>query len=71
MLTPENDHEKSALRLIAPDDEIKAVTKWGNFMDEEKTFGYKVEKCQGGYYRGYLSDESLIFLVTPKKEKNQ
>jgi hypothetical protein len=69
MLTPENEHEKSALKLIAPDDKIEAVTKWGTMFDpNDKMAGYKIDLCQGGYYRGYPDNDSLIFLIT-KKEK--
>ena len=70
MLTPENDHEKSALKMIAPDDKIEAVSKWGTFTDRERqTFGYDIEQCRGGYYRGYPSDESLMFVISsPTKE---
>lgn len=69
MITPENDHEKTALKMIAPGDKIEAVTKWGQFTDGEQHAGLEVNKCQGGYYRGYQSSESLMFIVTPKKEK--
>jgi len=70
MLTPENDHERSALKLIAPDDNIEAVTKWGTFYDhEDGTFGLEVGMCRGGYYRGYADSDSLMFLVTPNTKK--
>jgi hypothetical protein len=70
MLTPENDHEKSALKLIAPGDKIEAAVKWGTMFDrEEKTFGYNVSKCRGGYYRGYENSDSLMFIVTSKKDE--
>lgn len=70
MLTPENDHERSALKVIAPGDKIEAATKWGTYMDtEESLFGLEVGKCRGGYYRGYLSEESLMFIVRSEKKK--
>jgi len=69
MLTPENDHEKQALKMIAPTDKIEAVSKWGSFTDKaERTFGLNVEMCQGGYLRGYQSDESLMFVITSKEK---
>ena len=68
MLTPENDHEKAALKMIAPEDKIEAVSKWGMFTDNE-TYGLDVSECRGGYYRGYPSNESLMFIVTPKETK--
>lgn len=65
MLTPENDHEKSALKLIAPDDKIEVAVKWGTMFDrEDRLAGYTIEKCRGGYYRGYPDSDSLMFLVT-------
>ena len=68
MLTPENEHEKSALKMIAPEDKIEAVSKWGGFFDkEDKLLGYEINKCQGGYYRPFPSDESLMFIIKPRK----
>ena len=70
MLTPENDHERSALKLIAPEDKIEAVAKWGTFVDrEQKMYGLNVYMCRGGYYRGFQSDDSLMFIVTNKNAK--
>ncbi len=73
MLTPENDHERSALKLIAPGDKIEAVTKWGTFVDggEESMLGLEVSECKGGYYRGYPSEESLMFIVKDKNKKKK
>ena len=32
MMTPENDHEKEALKMIGEDDSLQVVKKfWGNF----------------------------------------
>lgn len=70
MLTPENEHEKSALKTIAPNDKIEAVTKRGQFDDKEKMYGLKVGMCQGGYFRRYDSEDSLMFVITsPKKDE--
>ena len=61
MLTPENDHERSALKMISPNDKIEAATKWGTMFDkEDRMAGYVVGKCQGGYYRGYPDEEAGI-----------
>jgi len=69
MMTPENDYEQNALKMIAPNDKIEAVTKWGTYDDEETMVGMKSSKCQGGYYRRYSCSDSLMFILTPKKEK--
>lgn len=68
MLTPENDHERSALKMIAPEDKIEAVTKWGTFGDDTKRHaGYSIEECKAGYYRPFENRESLMFLITSSK----
>lgn len=71
ILTPENEHEKSALKMIAPGDKIEAQTKWGSIFDggEEQIVGYSIKKCNGGYYRAYPDNNSLIFLVTKQNNK--
>ena len=72
MLTPENDHERSALKMIAPTDKIEAVVKWGTFMNEEPHhYGHEIGLAQGGYYRAYADSDSLMFIVTPKKVNNK
>jgi hypothetical protein len=72
MLTPENEHEKSALKMIAPGDAIEAVTKWGTFMDREPShLGYEVGMSQGGVYRAYADENSLMFIVSKKKEVDE
>ena len=68
MLTPENDHEKSALKMIAPTDKIEAVSKWGTFDREQNTFGYDTYLCQGDYFRRRETNESLMLVITSKKD---
>ena len=68
MLTPETDHEKQALKMIAPTDEIKIATKWGQYDRDYKHTGVYIDKCQGGYYREFENSESLMFIVGPKEE---
>lgn len=70
MLTPENDHERSALKLIAPGDKIEAEVKWGTLFDKEPTLrGYEISQCRGGYYRAYENDDSLMFVITKEDKK--
>ncbi len=64
MMTPENDHERQALRFIQPDDKLKAVSKWGTFDNEPSHFNHQVSKSKGGYYRRYAEKESLMFIVS-------
>jgi len=70
MFTPENDNEKEALKYISPDDDIHIVIKTGSFYgdNEAKIFGVNVYECRGGYYRAENNDESVMFVLTPKKK---
>jgi hypothetical protein len=69
MLMPENDHEKSALKLIAPHDSIEAVSKWGAFDRSQEVYGFDVFECQGGYYRREVDNDALMLIVKSEKEK--
>lgn len=68
MLTPENDSEKQALRMITRDDDITIETAWGTFYDS-RPLGYDVSECGGGYLRGFRSDESLMLVLRRKAAK--
>jgi hypothetical protein len=70
MLTPENDHEKSALKMIAPTDTIEATSKWGTFDQEQNTYGYEPYECQGDYFRRRETNESLMLVIRPKKPES-
>jgi len=63
MMTPETDHEKEALKMIAPDDVLKVVSRWGSFGNEREHTQYQISKCQGGYYRPFETRESLMFVI--------
>jgi hypothetical protein len=68
MLTPENDTEREALQYITSNDEIHTIViKRGPFDDEEDVFGADVYECEGGYYRAERKQESVMFVLTPKK----
>ena len=67
MFTPENEAEREALRYISPDDEIHTVIKRGTFYGKDGIFGVNIYECQGGYYRAEESEESVMFVLTPKK----
>lgn len=68
MFTPENESEKEALKYISPNDNIHTIIKKGSFSDKEEVFGVDIYHCQGGYYRAQESTESVMFVLTPKKE---
>ena len=70
LFTPENENEKQTLQLITPDDNIHTVIKKGTFSDMDSVFGAEVYECQGGYYLAKEQNESIIFVLTPKKPNN-
>lgn len=67
MFTPQNDSEKEALRYIHPDDNVHTVIKKGTFSDFD-VFGAEVYECKGGYYRASEQEDSVMFVLTPKKK---
>lgn len=68
MFTPETENEKKALKMITAEDDIHTIIKRGNFYsDGDQVFGVNVYECQGGYYRAENSPESVMFVLTPKK----
>lgn len=66
MLTPETDHEIEALSYITPEDKIDTVVKRGAFGSKETLYGADISMCMGGYMRAFPSDESVMFVLTPK-----
>ena len=69
MLTPETEHEKQALRLISPKDEITVVSKRGGFCDKYSHANLQVSMCKGNYLRAFNDADSLMFLIKDKKIK--
>lgn len=71
MLTPENDSERQALKMITPQDNITLETKTGTLYDRspESAKGYVVRKCKGGYLRAYEDEDSLMLVLRPKETK--
>lgn len=66
--TPENDDERQALKLITPNDDIRLAVKSGTFGEDRFTpFTIGINKCQGGYLRAYDGGESIMLVLTPKK----
>lgn len=73
VLTPENDDEKFALKLITGDDNIEVLFKSGYHnmyigTQPPERCGKTVNMCQGGYLRMYDDRESLILVLTPKEK---
>ena len=63
MMTPETDHEKQSLKMIAPDDVLKVASRWGTFGNKPGHMNYQVAKCQGDYYRVFPTEDSLMFVI--------
>lgn len=68
MMTPETDHEKEGLKWISAKDEIEIAQHWGAYDDGPKHFAYNTAQCQGGYLRRFAEQDSLMFVLTPKKK---
>ena len=69
MMTPETEHERQALKMIAPEDTLQAVSKWGTFDDKPRHADFNISKCQGGYYRRFAEKDSLMFIISKKEDK--
>tara|TARA_R110000868_G_C10972640_1_gene770703 strand:+ start:32099 stop:32356 length:258 start_codon:yes stop_codon:yes gene_type:complete len=70
MFTPETDNEKEALKMITVDDDIHTVIKRASFYDsDDEIFGVDVFETRGGYMRASQDNESVMFVLTPKKKK--
>lgn len=65
VLTPENEWERHALKMIAGSSGQESQTYWGNFFE-----------CEGGWYRHTThpyctevrKDDSLMFRINKKNE---
>lgn len=70
VFTPENESEKFALKLITSDDNIELALKEGSFQSpyDPKPFAASIDKCQGGYLRVFNSADSIMLVLTPKKQ---
>jgi hypothetical protein len=66
MFTPENDHEREALKWIAPGDSYEVATEWGTFDNKPQHYSYNVSMSQGGNLRRFAEEDSLMFVLTPK-----
>ena len=71
MFTPENDSEREALKYISADDDIHTVIKKGTMYDEDGILGFDIYECKGGYYRAEKQEDSVMFVLTPKKIKDE
>lgn len=69
MLTPENDNEKQALKMIAPEDDISIEVKQGQFSDKPSVLGYDIHECQGGWLRAWEDKDSVMLMLRPKKKE--
>lgn len=71
MFTPETEMEKEALKLITAEDNIDVHIKRGGFHSKGSVAGYSIDMCQGGYLRAWDSSDSVMLVLTPKKEQCQ
>jgi hypothetical protein len=71
--TPENDDEKQALKLITPNDDIDLAVKNGQFYGygNGNNFGIEVKTTQGGYLRVFENTESIMLVLSPKKQRTE
>ncbi len=69
MFQPETEHEKNALKMIAPDDVLVGVAKRGTFDNEDKYANETIHMCQGGYLRRFAQSESLMFVIQDKVQQ--
>ena len=69
MLTPENESEAFALKMITPQDDIELQIKKGRFSNEPTSKGFEVSMCRGGYLRAFEDEHSLMLVLKPKQKK--
>jgi hypothetical protein len=72
MLSPENDSEKFALRLITAQDDISVDVKQGTLFTRvpSSALGYIVQPCQGGYLRAYEQEDAVMLVLRKREEKS-
>lgn len=70
MLTPENDSEKMALKMVTENDDITVEFKTGTLYDNapKAALGYTVQKCKADYLRAYQSEDSLMIVLKAKSK---
>lgn len=68
MFTPESEQEKIALKMISKDDKIELAVKEGSFYGMSSA-GYRLGMCNGGYLRAWEDEDSIMLVITPKKDK--
>lgn len=66
MLTPEDESEKLALKMISSGNDIEVAVKDGRFHSGLRPAGYEIDMCQGGYLRAWDSEDSIMLVLTPK-----
>lgn len=71
MFTPENDTEREALSHITSEDNIHTVIAHADFYrgkSESSVFGVDVCEYKDGVHRAEKSEESVMFVLTPKSK---
>lgn len=70
MFTPETDHERGALKWIAPGDKATVAAQWGTYDNEPRHYEYNSGMCQGGYVRRFAEKDSLMFVIKEEEKLN-
>lgn len=68
MMTPETDHEREAIKWISIDEDIEVATQWGTYDEKPSYYSHNSQMCRGGYLRRFAQEDSLMFVLTPKKK---
>lgn len=72
MLTPENDSERQALKMILPTDKIEIAIKTGSFSGRTNQHAaYRVGMNQAGYLRAWEDENSVMLVLTPQQNEEK
>lgn len=71
MFSPETDHEKNALKWIAPGDKATVAAQWGTYDREPNHYSYNSSRCEGGYIRRFAEKDSLMFVIEDSSKDPQ
>jgi hypothetical protein len=72
ILTPENDDERMALKLITVNDDISLGVVTGSFGDESlRPFSSNILECRGGYLRPFGEQNSIMLVLKPKDDEGK
>jgi hypothetical protein len=64
--TPENDDERTALKMITPNDDIDLAVKEGTFSEKRESWSPTISTTRGGYLRAFEGKDAIMLVMTPK-----